>query len=63
MPNKTEATAYLDSDGPKPARYARAFGVHDCYYREYMVGYVVARIGLMADACKLTLTCQATSCC
>lgn len=39
-PNKTEATAYLDGDGPKPARYARTIGQGDCFRREYMVGYV-----------------------
>lgn len=39
-PNKTEATAYLDGDGPKPARYARTMGQGNCFRREYMVGYV-----------------------
>jgi hypothetical protein len=39
-PNKTDATSYLDGDGEKPERYARAMGQGDCFAREYMVGYV-----------------------
>ncbi|KAI9155126.1 Membrane primary amine oxidase [Paramyrothecium foliicola] len=37
-PNKTDATAYLDGNGPKPPRYARTFGQHNCFDREYMIG-------------------------
>ncbi|KAJ3540677.1 hypothetical protein NMY22_g4201 [Coprinellus aureogranulatus] len=42
MPNKTDALAYFDGDGPPPARYARvaiSFGAVDQpYYEDYVVG-------------------------
>jgi hypothetical protein len=37
-PNKTDALAYLDSNGPKPPRYARLFGTANCFDREFMIG-------------------------
>ncbi|KAH7312423.1 copper amine oxidase [Stachybotrys elegans] len=37
-PNKSEATAYLDGNGPKPLRYARLMAWAECFGREYMVG-------------------------
>jgi primary-amine oxidase len=42
QPNKTEALAYLDHDGPPPPRYARATlqfnSQEQPYIQEYMVG-------------------------
>ena len=42
QPNKTDATAYLDEDGPEPARFARATLQFNSkmqpYIQEYMVG-------------------------
>lgn len=48
-PNKTEATAYLDGDAPKPPRYARIFGTANCFDREFMIGY--AKINYACPAC------------
>lgn len=42
QPNKTDALAYLDEDGPAPVRYARATlqfnSMMQPYIQEYMVG-------------------------
>ena len=42
QPNKTDALAYLDDDGPPPQRYARATlqfnSKEQPYIQEYMVG-------------------------
>ncbi|EAU83093.2 copper amine oxidase [Coprinopsis cinerea okayama7 len=42
MPNKTEAVAYIDGDGPLPERYARvaiSFGATETpYYEDWIVG-------------------------